>query len=184
MSVPKSYKGVRTLYDAQPDEIRRYFEHLPYLITSQTLYDVALAYLFSRVERAHRRALYCGITKRHAANSEFTDEVVRKEYLTRAGFKTLFKAVFDEDFPDSLSTLIEHAEQMRDTGMHGRETSDADMRRAIHDVFAYAREFNALVNRLEGFQPFGDLRGFKGRAESLEKRTTRWILKGMGFSVA
>ncbi len=173
MSVPKSFKGVRKLYDSQTEEIRRYFEHVPALITAEMPYDVALAYLFSRVERAHRRTLYCGITKLYAANSEFTDAIVRKEHLTRDEFKALFKAVFGKEFPSTLATLIEHAEGMRDTGMHGRETGEADMRQAIHDVFDYARQFNALVYGLAGFQPFGDLRGFKGRAENLDKATAR-----------
>lgn len=184
MSAPKSYKGIHKLYGEQPIEIQQYFEHLPDLITSQLTYDVALAYLFSKVERAHRRALYCGITKRHAANSKFTDEVVHKEHLTRHGFKTLFKTVFGQDFPNELAELIQHAEGMRDTGMHGRETCDANMRQAIHDVFKYAHEFNILCNSLANFQPFGNLRGFKGRGENLDKETTRWILKGMGFSVS
>ena len=80
--------------------------------------------------------------------------------------------MFGQEFPPALVTLIEHAEEMRDTGMHGRESTEPDMRQAIHDVFDYANRFNALVNGLAGFEPFGDLRGFKGRGENLDKATT------------
>ena len=33
------------------------------------------------------------------------------------------------------------------------------------------------------FRPFGDLRGFKGRGQPLERTTTRWVLKGMGMGI-
>lgn len=183
MSAPTSYKGVLKLFGEQPAELQKYFEYLPKLVSADLPYDVALAYLFSRIERAHRRTLYCGLTKRYAANTEFTDKIVRKEYLTRDEFKKVFQAVFAHEFPDRLTKLIEHAEEMRDTGMHGRETTAVGMRQAIHDVFEYAREFNTVVSGLAGFQPFGDLRGFKGRQEGIDVPTTRWILKGMGFRV-
>jgi hypothetical protein len=183
MSVPASYVGVRKLYDAQPAEIQRYFEHLPKLISADMPYDIALAYMFARVERAHRMTLYCGIVKRYAANSELTSHVVRKQYITRDSFKRLFAAVFGQDYPDALAALVEHAEEMRDTGMHGGDTAEPQMRQAIHDVFEYAQQFNALVTGIAGFQPFGDLRGFKGRGENLDKDTTRFVLKGIGLDV-
>ncbi len=63
-------------------------------------------------------------------------------------------------------------------------TSDADMRRAIHDVFEYAKAFNTVVDGLGQFKPFGDLRGFKGRGVNLDKKTTRLILKGIGLKVS
>jgi hypothetical protein len=112
-----------------------------------------------------------------------TDQVIRKEYLTRDKFKALFRSIFGKEYPDTLKALIEHAEDMRDTGMHGHATTQPDMRKAIHDVFAYAQQFNAYVEGIAAFKPFGDLRGFKGRAENLDKTTTRWILKGIGFTI-
>ncbi len=42
MAVPKTYRGVRKLYDDQPDEIKQYFEHVPALITAEMPYDIAL----------------------------------------------------------------------------------------------------------------------------------------------
>lgn len=183
MGVPKSYKGVLKLYESQPDELKKYFGHLSLLINADMPYDIALAYLFSRVERAHRRSIYCGVIRRYSANSELTDEIVRKEHLTRDGFKQLFKVIFDAEFPEALAELIGHAEDMRDTGMHGGETTESQMRQAIHDIFEYAKLFNAVVYELAGFTPFGDLRGFKGRQENLDKATTRMILKGIGFSI-
>lgn len=183
MSVPKSYKGIIKLFEQQPAEVRRYFQHLPALVSGNWPYDVALAYMFGQVERAHRRALYCGITKRFAADSRLVHNIVRKEYLTREKFRDLFGSVFSHSFPNVLTERMKHAQDMRDFGIHGQETSDREMRRAIHDVFQYARDFNNLALALGGFKPFGDLRGFKGRGGNLPRETTRWLLKGMGFSV-
>jgi len=38
---------------------------------------------------------------------------------------------------------------------------------------------NEFVFQIAGFKPFGSLKGFKGRAEPLDKATTKWLLKGM-----
>jgi hypothetical protein len=70
MTVPKSYKGLLKLHESQPPEIKKYFEHVPKLMNADMPYDIALAYLFSRIERAHRLTLYCGVTKLYSANSE------------------------------------------------------------------------------------------------------------------
>jgi len=51
MAVPKSYKQVLKHHSAQPGEIQKYFEHIPKLIDAEMPYDIALAYLFSRIER-------------------------------------------------------------------------------------------------------------------------------------
>jgi hypothetical protein len=65
--------------------------------------------------------------------------------------------------------------------MHGKGASDDDKRNAIAHVLEYAQELNDLTERLGGPRPFGDLRGFKGAGQALDKATTHWVLKGMGF---
>ena len=57
------------------------------------------------------------------------------------------------------------------------------MRQAHVDIIEYAESVNIELQSVAGFEPFGDLRGFKGKVKSLEKGTTRWLLKGIGFSV-
>lgn len=182
-TIPASYKGLLKLYQDQPKELRDYFEHFPKLMTASLPYEIAIAYLFSRVERAHRRALYCGITKKYSANSDLVDDVVRREFVSRDSFKRMFATVFGKEMPKNIAKLIEDAEFVRDKGIHGKDPDDKEMRKAMHDIFKYADEFNNFVSGLESFRPFGDLRGFKGRGENLDKETTRWILKGLGFSI-
>lgn len=49
------------------------------------------------------------------------------------------------------------------------------------DILDYATGFNDFVYGIAGLRPFGQLKGFKGRAASLEKSTSRWVLRGVGF---
>lgn len=67
--------------------------------------------------------------------------------------------------------------------VHGKAVTDTELRSAIADVLDYAVLFNADVDAAAGFKPFGDMRGFKGRADSLDKRTTKWVMRGLGFGV-
>ena len=68
--------------------------------------------------------------------------------------------------------------------MHGKPTTDDRLRNAIARVLEYAEAINAQLNKEHGLRPFGDLRGFSGRAKKHEKKTTRFMLKGMGFAIA
>ena len=55
--------------------------------------------------------------------------------------------------------------------------SEPDMRTAVYRLIEYSELFNDFTFQLAGFKPFGNLRGFKGRAEPLNKTTTKWLLK-------
>jgi hypothetical protein len=68
--------------------------------------------------------------------------------------------------------------------MHGKSASDDQVRNAVAHILAYATAMNECTAEYDGPKPFGDLRGFKGAAQSLEKGTTRWVLMGMGFLTA
>ncbi len=46
------------------------------------------------------------------------------------------------------------------------------MLQAHVEIIDYAEGVNNELRSLAGFEPFGDLRGFKGAAKSLEKGTT------------
>jgi hypothetical protein len=60
--------------------------------------------------------------------------------------------------------------------------TEADKRKAALDLIHYAEMFNNKMQEIAGFRPFGSLQGFKGRGQSLDKSTSRWVLKGIGFS--
>jgi hypothetical protein len=178
----KSKPALLNFYKLSPAEVRNYFEHLPTLVEQFPL-DVALAYVFFRVELAQNMALYCGLAKIHRADSDLAYRAVQTHHMTRDGFRSKFSTVYGAPVPEKIASLMTQAEGVRDLVMHGKGASDDQKRNAIAHVLAYAAEFNQLTVACGGPKPFGDLRGFKGSGQSLEKKTTRWVLKGMGFTM-
>ena len=169
--------------NASQSELQAYFSYLPELIDNYSL-EVALAYLFLRTELAQNRTLYCGVVKLHHADTQIASNGLESQHLTRNGFLELYSKVFGEKLPTSVSDKLKTAEMTRDRVIHGKNVTVAQMREAIWAVLDYSEHMNEHLQRKAGFQPFGDLRGFKGRGKPLDKSTSRWLLKGMGFAVA
>jgi len=179
----KSKPGLLNRFNAAPAEIRAYFEHVPKLIADFPL-DVCLSYVFAQVERAQNSILYCGVVKLHRADATLARTAIDVHHMTRPEFKAKFETVLGKAIPPATSDLLAKAEDARDRVMHGKQTTDEEKRNAVASVLDYAEAINQLVSSIAGFKPFGDLRGFKGAAQSLDKSTTRWLLKGMGFTIA
>lgn len=183
MSSAATYKSVQKYFDGCSSSVKWYFDQIPSLLPHYP-YEVTLAYLFLRTERAQNRALYCGVMKLHRANADVADAAVSAQHLTRDGFIDLYKNVFGHELAKATLLKIKAAEKIRDRVIHGKDVSDAAMREAIVDVLEYAEALNADLDAAAGFKPFGNLRGFKGRAQPLDKSTSRWLLKGLGFSIS
>jgi len=177
----KSIPGLKHHYNALPQGIRNYFPCVLGLIDAFPL-EVGLSYVFSRTELAQNDAIYCGLLKLHRAHREVVESVLLKQRSTRAEYRKFFATVFNSSIPDSTVATIQKAEGIRDRVMHGKTPPPSEIRNAVAQVLEYTRDLDALVQQLAGFHPCGDLRGFKGAAAPLDKSTTGWVLKGMGFS--
>lgn len=180
MANPANYKQVLAHFENKPIEIRDYFPAFSDLIQHYAL-DVSVSYVFSRIEAAKHMTIYCGIVKLHWTDSELTRELVDKDHMSRSRFREMFKVVFGKPIEPGLLKKLGEAEAIRDKIAHGKQWVDNQARTALTDIFDFAEGLNAFTGNLAGFKPFGDLRGFKGRKESLPKETTRWVLKGMGI---
>ncbi|GJM43227.1 MAG: hypothetical protein DHS20C21_00690 [Gemmatimonadota bacterium] len=178
----RSIPGLKRSYASRPTEIQEYFEHLCPLVDSYPL-EVGLAYAFSRLETAQNVALYCGLVKVHRANAKIARAAIDAYFKTTADFEDKYLNVFGHKMPSRARTALSHAQNVRNQVLHGKVASAKDKRNAIARVLDFAVSVNAHVNGLAGFMPFDDLRGFKGRAASLDESTTKWILRGMGFPV-
>ena len=183
MAEVKSIVGLRRCYHRSPTEVRTYFSHLPKLI-DEFPFDVALAYVFAQVELAQNMTLYCGAVKLHRCDATLARNAINTHFMTRKGFREQFEVIFATAIPDKISKDLRSAEKVRDLVMHGKNPSAARKRQAIADVLSYAKAFNDFVASSGGFRPFGSLQGFKGAGKALDKKTTRWVLKGMGFPIA
>lgn len=184
MATIPSYKALLRHYEAKSEQVRNHFECLPKLINDGLPYEIAIAYCFLKIEQAQNRALYGGVVKVHRCNAEFARRLMNVQHLTRDGFRALFKNVFGKPLKDATVSMILDAEKIRDKVIHGKDVSENELRQAIADVLAYAEELNNEVHARGEFKPLGDMRGFKGRAEALDKRTSKWLMRGLGFGVA
>jgi len=179
----KTKVGLLKIFNGCSDRVKSYFEHLPKLLDNFPL-EVTLAYCFARLELGQNMALYCGVVKLHRANTEIASSVVSTHQMTRPGFLKLYQTVFGFDLPKAAATSLKTAEDTRDTVMHGKRTSDDRLRNAIARVLEYSDAMNSQLNQKCGLRPFGNLRGFAGRMVKLDPRTTRFMLKGMGFTLS
>jgi len=177
MSIPSVIAVIKHIKKS-PQEIQDYFAHLPSLIPNYP-WEVAIAYQFIRVERAQNRALYGGVVKLHRADGEVAGSMLDSLHITRDSFLKHYETIFGQALPAATVAQLKVAEKIRDKTVHGKEVGDADFRQAVVDVIDYAAALNNHVNSRAGFKPFGDMRGFKGAAQPLEKSTTRWLLKGL-----
>jgi len=186
IEIARSRPGLRNLFDGFDENIRAYFSEFRGLVDSAFSLDVVLAYVFFRLEQGQRMTLYCGARKLHKTDSELTWNAIDTQHLTREAFQKCFESVYGVPIPPALLDIIVPAEKIRDRLMHGRDLDDAGLREAISRVLYFADGINQFLEAQKvGFRPFvGDLRGFVGRLDSLEKPTSRLILKGMGFQIA
>lgn len=113
-----------------------------------------------------------------------TRAAVLRHRMTREGVRELFETIYGLPIPALVTQKLAGAEKIRDKIMHGKTAKESETRKALAEVFDYAEALNQFTEQQSGFKPFDDLRGFKGRAQALDKSTTRWLLKGLGLDIA
>lgn len=180
--VPATWRGVKNHFTSVPEEIQHYFSPTVELIENYD-WEVSLAFMFTRVEKAMNMMLYCGARKIHKAHSETAYSFVDKHHMTRKEFRRLFKNVFGADIPAGTTELLADAEKVRNKIIHGKSAIPAEQRKAIIRLLDYAEAMNDLVHTKARFRPFTPtLRGFTGPTQSLDQSTTSWLMRGLGFT--
>jgi hypothetical protein len=183
MANPKSYIGVIKHYQDKDKTIREYYEYLPSLIDDDYPFDVALSYLFARLELAQNMTIYCGIRKQHRTDVDLTDIAVENWDTTKETFESKFELVFGKPIPTTILAQRKDAQKARNNVMHGKSVDEASKRKAIADVLDYSESLNKFVQAQADFEPFGKLTGITGAASALDASTSRFVLRGMGFSM-
>lgn len=176
-----NYKALIRYFEDAPRPVREHFPKLKQLLELQLL-DVALAYVFLRIENAWHRALYGGLVRLHRAESKFANRIMELQHFTRGGFQDRFLAVYGK--APAGSEDIEKAESIRDRVIHGKPVATSDLRHAIAEAIDHATALSAQIRDIANFTPFGDMRGFSGKLKPLDRRTTKWVMKGMGFTIS
>lgn len=179
----KTKKGVIKLYNGCSEEVRQYFEHLPRLLAEFPM-EVSLAYVFSRLEKGQNAALYFGAVRVYKVNCEIARNAISVSHMTRDQFPELYKNILSVELPKIARDDLSMAEQTRDKVMHGKLATEDMLRNAIARVLEYAEQVNDQLNQKHKLRPFGSMRGISGKASKLDKKTSRLVLKGLGFHLA
>ena len=182
MTAPASYKEVIKRYGECPDTISAYFNNFQKLV-EDFQYEVAVAYCFLKLEQAYNRTLYGGSRKMRKVHPDIARSVLDKQHLTREGFLELYKNIYDKALPCQVVEQIKSAEKIRDRIIHGKKVEHKDARKCLVDILDFSTELEAEVRNIACFSPFGDMRGLTGRSQSLDKSTSRWVMKGLGFAI-
>lgn len=177
-------KNIKPFFDKLPEDVKEYFCDVSKLLEHKFDRSVILAYIFFMIEKGQVELLCMGARKFHKTDIDMTRSAIYNFHITRTDFPVFFKKIYDIDIPVEILGKIKSAEKIRDSIMHGNDSVKlgAKKSQAIIDALTYAKEMNDFFIRKNiGIVPYGENKGYTGRGESHEKKTTQWILKGMGF---
>ena len=178
--IAANYKQVIDCFNQLPEDIKSWIPHVPKLIEEYS-WDIPIAFTFNQIETIKRRTLSLRLIKYHKTNAELTWKLIDEDYMLRERFRVLFDKIFGTPIPDAILAHLTQAEAVRDRAMHGKSFSEKDARICLPLAFTFLQTFSAFVEEKAGFRPCSNAQGIKGAAASLNKETTKWVLKGMGI---
>lgn len=168
-------------FNEHHEDVVSYFDPCADLLTNNYRYQVVISYMFSRIEIAHREALYFGVVKLHNVDRKLASTAIDKYDLTRKDFRAKLEQIYGYHIPNELREKIESAENARDRILHGKKIKKSEMAHAILDTMVYFNGLNDLLYEKSEIWLAGDRTGFKGRGASHSAATSNWILRGMGL---
>lgn len=167
-------------FNAASKRVQEHFKHLPAL-TQDFPVSVAVSYAFDRVAVAHNTTIVAGLVKKYRLNKDVAREIADFQRGSWDEFHYEYQTVFGSVIPDEISDQFAAAEMKRDHLLSGKRVSSTEQGAAVELLLAYADTLDAFVAKDAKLHPFSDLTGVKSRSTPLDKTTSRWILKGMGF---
>lgn len=163
------------------DDVIAYFDPCKKLLEEKYFLDVIIAFMFSRLEVAHRETLCFGAMKHHDVDRDSARNALEKIDLSRPDFRNLFKHVYGYKIPHDLIQKIQSAEVTRDKILHGKIPEAGDKSKAILNTIDYFDQLNSLIYEKSGVWLAGSRHGMFGRKRSHNRATSKWILMGLGF---
>jgi len=181
MQIPKSYKGLKQIFDGLDNDVRINLAKLEPLLSDGNNYEIALAYCFMKLEEGHHRALKCGLVRIHDCDSSKVDSELEKQHFTADKFESVFRNVFSSQIPANARNNLSNAQSIRNKLIHGKSTTNPKRREAIFYALQYMSELGQFVKAKTGKNPYGDMRGLAGKKKRLPPKSTIWMLKGFGL---
>lgn len=180
-----TYKSVINRFSQAEDGIKGYFKGLDNLIANNQ-WNVSLAWSFVMIEKAHISALYFGVVRVFRVDPELAWTAIINSDLTMKDFVDYCNPVFGHDLPAKIKGMLVEIRQVRNTVMHGIDVPEKDMRNCVGTVIDYAEEINKFLEQRAGFKIFKanwiGLLG--GKVERLDKNRSKFLLKGLGFTLS
>ncbi len=134
--------------------------------------NIIIFYVCMRIERAHRKILYCDMIKRHKINKKITDKYLDNLRLYGDRFFIVYEELVQKPYKGITQTaisaetiaLIESTKKMRNKVIHGDEIMAISKRKekTICTLLDYAERLNEEISHISRIRPFGDLTGFGG----------------------
>ncbi len=156
-----------------PKNIHWYFNSIPDfkdISYNGNILNIIIFYICMRIERAHRKILYCDMIKRHKINKETTDKYLDNLRLYGDRFFIVYKELLQKPDEGIVQTaisaetiaLIKKTKDVRNKVIHGDEVRaiSKTKEKAICTLLDYAEKLNEEVFDISGFRPFGDLTNF------------------------
>ncbi len=174
---------VRRKYLSLPDIIQKHFilsiEII--VIDHKNALDILIPYLFMKVEQVQRLILYAAMVKKYKIDKDLASTALDNLHMTREKFRELYEILAGNPIDAKTIKYSKEAEKFRDNILHGKDVKTEDSAYAACDIFSYSVLLNEQVDKDFGFEPFGDMRGFKGNVQPHDKIASKWMLIGMGL---
>ncbi len=184
----KNYRQVEKRYNELADgDMKWYFDSFFELVQKPTnpkiTWDMTIAYLFMKVEQAHRMTLYALIVRKHKVARYIAAEIIDECFLSRDEFPKLYKELAGENFCKDITKYYDNAVNVRNAIMHGKgifydkTISDQVKRDAVVSILEYANLFNKQTEEIViskqpnvkfDCKPFGRMQGFSGGTRTLD----------------
>ncbi len=177
-----NYRQVEKKYnELADDDMKWYFSSFCKLVQKpanpKITWDITIAYLFMKVEQAHRMTLYALAVRKHKVARYIAAETIHECFLSRDEFPKLYKELAGEELCKDTTKYYDNAVNVRNAIMHGKgifygtPISDQVKRDAVVSILKYANLFNKQTEKIVinkqtnvkfDFKPFGKMQGFSG----------------------
>lgn len=182
MALSAAKQGVIDAFNASSARTKEYYAIVPGLIEHHKP-DVALAYVFDRAAAAHNATIVAGLVVKHRAHRDVAREIASFQECAWDEFHYEYQTVFGSVIPESVSAIYGEANEVRRHFLSGKRVSSKDLCATVSQMLKYSDELDAFVYSDARIHPFSDLSKTKSRGAALDKNSTRWVLKGMGFPI-
>ncbi|MGB3409016.1 MAG: hypothetical protein WBA67_16160 [Jannaschia sp.] len=169
---------LRRQFGELPEEVRGHLSKLGPLLDSSEL-ELALAYLFMKIEQGRYRTIKCFLIRRLKCQASIIDGILKNKQLTRKSFRKTVQELSAANFSEASFDRLDEAEKVRDAQIHGRPPSQESLRGAICDAMAFVRIFGEDVRNETNKNPFGNLQGLSSRIRTLTSIQSEWIIRGV-----